>query len=167
MPPLLIGFLPPVGQSSIYHGQKLCIYPHDWWRPLSWGPYAVNGGEEKVDWEPRPMSKHQIVWTIPNNCGTGGIMGMHYFSKMGWPVGFLIFSQLPYHVCNHLVQSLYQTISLWVVGHGLQSFYAKDLAHFLNHTTHEASTSITQEPGWGPEDRDVTSVQNLAMFFAV
>ena len=76
---------------------------------------------------------------------------MHYFSQMRWPVSFLIFSQLPNHVYNHLVQSLYQAIGLWVVGHGLQLFYAKELAHFLNHTTSEASTSITQEPGWGPE----------------
>ena len=77
---------------------------------------------------------------------------------MRWPVGFFVFSQLPDHVHNHLVQSLYQPISLGVVGCGLQSFYAKNLAHFLNYTTHEASTSITQEPGQGPKDRDVTSI---------
>ena len=53
------------------------------------------------------------------------------------------------HVHNHLVQSLYQPVSLGVVGHGLQLFNAKDLAHFLNYTTHEDSTSITQEPGQG------------------
>ena len=44
----------------------------------------------------------------------------------------------------------------------MQSFYAKDLAHFLNHTTCEASTSIIQEPGQGPKDRDVTSVQKFS-----
>ena len=75
-------------------------------------------------------------------------------------------SQLPDHVHNHLVQSLYQAIGLWVVGHGLQSFYAMDLAHFLNHTAGEASTSITQEPGQGPEDRDVTSVQKFSNGFS-
>ena len=69
-----------------------------------------------------------------------------------------VFSQLPDHAHNHLVQSLYQPVSLGVVGHGLKSFDAKDLAHFLNYTTHEASTCITQEPGWGPKDRDVTSI---------
>ena len=120
------------------------------------GLTAAKGGEEKVNWEPRPMSKHQIVWTIPINCGTGGIIGVHFFSQMRWPVGFLIFSPLPNHVHNLLVWSLYQTIGLWVVGHGPYLFYTKDLAHFLNHTTHEASTSITQEPGQGPKDRDVT-----------
>ena len=50
------------------------------------------------------------------------------------------------------MQSLYQPISVWVIGHGLQLLHAKDLAHFLNHTTHEVSTSVTQEPGWGPKD---------------
>ena len=76
-------------------------------------------------------------------------------------------SQLPNHAYNCLLQSLYQAIGLWVVGCGPQSFDAKDLAHFLNHTTSQASTSITQEPGQGPKDRDVTSVKNLAMVFAV
>ena len=107
------------------------------------GLTAANSGEVKVDWEPRPSSEHQIVWTIPGNCRTGGIIGMCYFSQMGWPVSFFVFSQLPNHVHNCLVQSLYQPISLGVVGHGPQSFYAKDLAHFLNYTTGEASTSIT------------------------
>ena len=110
-------------------------------------------GEDKVNWEPRLSSKHQIVWTVPSNCRSGGIIGMHYFSQMRWPVSFFVFSQLPNHAHNCLVQSLSQPISLAVVGCGLQLFYAKDLAHFLNYTTHEASTSITQEPGWGPKDK--------------
>ena len=62
---------------------------------------------------------------------------------MKWLVGFFVFSQLPDHVHNHLVQSLYQPVSLKVVGHGPQSFDAKDLAQFLNYITGEASTSIT------------------------
>ena len=107
------------------------------------GLTAANGWEDKVNQEPRPSSKHQIVWTIPSNCGSGGIIGIHYFSQMRWPVGFIVFSQLPNHAHNCLVQSLYQPISLGVVGHGPQLFYAKDLAHFLNYTTYEASTSIT------------------------
>ena len=52
-----------------------------------------------------------------------------------------------------------------MVGHGLPSFDAKDLAHFLSHTTSEASTSITQDPGQGPEDRDVTSIQKFSNSF--
>ena len=119
---------------------------------------AANSGEDKVDWEPRPSSKHQIVWTAPSNCRLGGIVGVHFFSQMGWPVGFFVFSQLPDHVHNCLVHSLYQSVHLRVVGHGLQSFDTKDLAHFLNYTTGEASTSITQEPGQGPKDRDVASI---------
>ena len=113
-------------------------------RVLSYGGLiAANGGEDKVNWEPRPSFKHQIVWTVPSNCRSGGIVGMHYFSQMGWPVDFYIFSQLPNHVHNCLVQSPYQHIHLGVVGHGLQLFDFKDLAQFLNYTTGEASTSIT------------------------
>ena len=134
-----IGFVPPAGQSSIFPRQKLHICPHAWWGLSHGGLAAANSGEVKVNKEPRPLSEHQIVWTVPSNCGTGGIIGI----QMWWPVGFFVFSQLPDHLHNCLVQSLYQPISLWVVGHGLQSFYAKDLAHFLNYTTHEASTSIT------------------------
>ena len=68
---------------------------------------------------------------------------MHYFSQMGWSVSFLFFSQLLDHVHNCLVQSLYQPISLGVVGCGPQLFDAKDLAQFLNYITGKASTSIT------------------------
>ena len=69
---------------------------------------AANSGEEKVDQEPRLLSKHQIVWTVPSNWKLGGIIGVHYFSQMRWPIGFIVFSQLPNHVHNHLVQSLYK-----------------------------------------------------------
>ena len=105
-------------------------------RGLSCGGHtAANSGEVKVNQEPRPLSKPQIVWTVPSNCGTGGIIGVCYFSQMRWPVSFFVFSQLPDHLHYHLVQSLHQPISLWVVGHGPQFLYAKDLAHFLNHVT--------------------------------
>ena len=91
------------------------------------GLVGANSGEDKVDQEPRLSSKHQIVWTVPSNCRLGGIIGMCYFSQMRWPVSFLVFSQLPNHAPNCLVQSFYQPICLGVVGCGLQSFYAKDL----------------------------------------
>ena len=83
------------------------------------------------------------MWTIPGNCGSGGILGVCYFSQMRWPVGFLVFSQLPDHVHNCLVQSLYQPIHLGVVQHGPWSFDAKDLAQFLNNATGKTSTSVT------------------------
>ena len=133
------------------------MFIHMLGRGLSCGGLAAaNGGEVKVNQEPRPSSEHQIVWTVPGNCRTGGIISMCYFGQMRRPVAFYVFSQLPNHVINHLVPSLHQPISLWVVWCCPQSFYAKDLTHFLNHTTHEASTSIAQEPGGGPKDRDVT-----------
>ena len=142
MLPPLIGLAPPIGQSSIYpYGSY--IHVHLLGRGLSYGGLvAANGGEDKVDWEPRPSSKHQIVWTLPGNYRSGGIIGVHYFRQKRWPVSFFAFSQLPDHVHNHLVQSLYQPVCLGVVGHGLQLFDAKDLAQFLNYTTGEASTSI-------------------------
>ena len=67
---------------------------------------------------------------------------MCYFSQMRWPVSFFVSSQLLDHAHNCQVQSLYQPVSLGVVGHGLQSFNAKDLAQFLNYITGETSTSI-------------------------
>ena len=69
-----------------------------------------------------------------------------------------VFSQIPNHVHNHLVQSLYQPISLGVVGHSPQSLDAKDLTQFLNNAAGKTSTSVTQEPGWGPKDRDIASI---------
>ena len=67
------------------------------------GLIAANSGEDKVDWEPRLSSEHQIVGTVPGNCRSGGIIGMCYFSQMRWPVNFFVFSQLPDHVHNCLV----------------------------------------------------------------
>ena len=129
------------------------------------GLIAANSGKDEVNREPRPLSEHQIVWTVPGNCRLGGIIGMYYFSQMRWPVGFLVSSQLPDHVHYHLVQSLYQPIHLGVVGHGLQSFYARDHVHFLNYTTGEVSTSITQEPSQSSKDRDVSSIQEFSNGF--
>ena len=135
------------------------IHIHMLGRGLSCGGLtAANSGEDKVNWEPRPSSKHQIVWTVPSNCGSAGIIGMGNFSQMRWPVGFFVFSQLPNYVHNCLAWYLYQPVSLGVVGHGLQLFDAKDLAQFLNYITREASTYIALEPGQGPKDRDVTSI---------
>ena len=56
--PWSIGPVPPTGCSSISLSQKLCTHPHSWQRPLSWGFIAANSGEDKVDREPRPLSKH-------------------------------------------------------------------------------------------------------------
>ena len=87
--------MPPIGQSSVYPVWKLCTHPHTWQRPLLWGPHCCQGGEDKVNWEPRPTSKHQVVWTVPGNCRSGGIIGMCYFSQMRWPVGFLYSPSFP------------------------------------------------------------------------
>ena len=98
------------------------------------------------------------MWTVPSNCGSGSIVGMGHFSQIRWPVSFLVFFQPPNHVHNHLLQSLYQPVCLGLVGHSLQSLDANDLAQFLNNATGKASTSVTQEPGQGPKDRDVASI---------
>ena len=76
-------------------------------RGLSHGDLiAANSGEDKVNWEPRLSSEHQIVWTVPSNCRSGGTVGMHYFGQMRWPVSFFVFSHLPDYVHNCLVGSL-------------------------------------------------------------
>ena len=67
------------------------------------GLIAANGGEDKVNWEPRPLFKHQVVQTVPSNCRSGGIIGVHYFSQMRWPVSFFVLSQLSNHAHTHLV----------------------------------------------------------------
>ena len=139
---LISPHLPQGAPQSISH--RSYVHVHTPGRGLSHGGLiATNSGEDKVDWEPRPSSKHQIMWTVPNNCGLGSIVDMCYFSQMRWPVSFLVFSQLPNRVHNHLVQSRYQPISLGVVGHCLHSLDAKDLAQFLNNATGKASISVT------------------------
>ena len=134
--------LPQDAPQSISYRSYVHVHTPD--RGLSHGGLiAANGGEDKDGWEPRPSSKHQIMWTVAGNCGSGGIVGMCYFSQMRWPVGFLVFSQLPNHVHNHLVQSLYQPVCLGIVGCGPQLLDTKDLAQFLNDATGKAVTSVT------------------------
>ena len=43
--------------------------------------------------------------------------------------------------------------------------HAEDLAHFINDTAHEVSTPVTQEPGQGSKDQDVTLIQELGNSF--
>ena len=101
------------------------------------------------------------MWTIPSHSRLGGIVGMHYLSQVSWPVSLFVLSQLPDHSHYGLVRPLHQPISLGVVRCGLQFLHAEDLAHFINDTAHLVSTTITQEPGQGPEDQDVTLIQEL------
>ena len=90
---------------------------------------------------------------------------MHYLSQVSWPVGFFVFAQLPNHSHYSLEQYLHQPISLWVVGHGLQLLHAKNPAHFVDYSADEVSTSVTQEPGRGSKDQDVTLIQELGNGF--
>ena len=70
------------------------------------------------------------------------------------------------HLCTPFFAdpTLWHT-SLWVVGHGLQLLHAENLAHFVDYTTHEVSTSVTQEPGLGSKDQNVTLIQLLGNGF--
>ena len=70
--------LPQGGPQSIPYGSY--IHVHTLSGGLSCGGLiAANGGEDKVDQEPRLSSEHQIVWTIPSNCRLGGIVGHALF----------------------------------------------------------------------------------------
>ena len=105
------------------------------------------------------------MWTVPSHGRVGGIVGVHYFRQVSWPVSFFVFTQLPDNSHYSLVQSLHQPISLWVVGHGLQLLYAEDHVHLVDYTALEVSTSITQKPGQGSKDQNVTLVQVLGNCF--
>ena len=107
------------------------------------------------------------MWTVPGNCGSGGIVAVHYFSQMWWPVGFLVFSQLPNHAHNRLVQSLYQPISLGVVGHSLQSLNAS-ISHssWIMLLVKLVPLSLRSLAG-APKREIKPPYRNLAMVFAV
>ena len=61
---------------------------------------------------------------------------------------------------------LYQPISLWVVWCGLQLLHTEECTHIVNDTAHKVSTLIAQEPGQGPEDQNVTLMQELGNHFS-
>ena len=67
----------------------------------------------------------------------------------------------PNHSHYGLEWPLHQPISVQVVRHGPQFLHAKDLAHFVDDSAHKVSTPVTQEPGWGPKDQDLTLKQKL------
>ena len=124
------------------------------------------GGEVKVDWEPWPGSKHQIMWTTPHHSRLGGIVDMHYFSQMSWPVSFFVFSQLPNHPHNGLMRPLYQPIHLGVVRHASQLLHTKEFTHLFKDAAYKVHTPITQEPGWGPKHQDASLIQELGSSFS-
>ena len=101
------------------------------------------------------------MWAVPHHGRSGGIVGMHYFSQMSWPVSLFVFSQLPNHLHNGLMRPLHQPIHLGVVRHGLQLLHAEEFTHLINDAAHEVCTLIAQEPGQGPKDWDVTLIQEL------
>ena len=105
------------------------------------------------------------MWTVPCHSRSGGIVGMHYFSQMSWPVSLFVFSQLPNHLHYCLMWSLHLHIHLWVVWCGPQFLHAEELTCFVNDAAHGVSTPITQEPGWGCKDWDVTLIQELCDCF--
>ena len=53
-----------------------------------------------------------------------------------------------------------------MVRHVLQFLHAKEVTHLINDAAHKISTPITQEPGWGSEDGDVTLIQVLGDCFS-
>ena len=55
---------------------------------------------------------------------------------------------------------------LWVVWCGPQFLHAEECTHFVNDAAYEVSTPIAQEPGWGPEDQDVTLIWELGDGFS-
>ena len=101
------------------------------------------------------------MWTASHHSRLGGIVGIHYFRQMSWPVGLFVFSQLPNHLHNGSIRPLHQPIHLGVVWCGSQFLHAKEFTHLVNDAAHEVCTPITQEPGQVPKDQDVTLLQEL------
>ena len=106
------------------------------------------------------------MWTIPCHGRSGGIVGMHYFSQVSWPVSLSIFSLLPNHLHNGWMWPLHQPIHLGVVRHSPQFPHAKEVTHLINDAAHKVHTLITQEPCRVPKDQDVTLIQELGDCFS-
>ena len=83
------------------------------------------------------------MWAVPHHGRSGGIIGMHYFSQMTWPIGFFTFSQVPNHAHDSLMRPLYQPICLQVVGHGLQLLHDDEFTHLANNAGHEICIPVT------------------------
>ena len=106
------------------------------------------------------------MWTLPNHGRSGGIVGIHYFSQISWPVSLFVLSQLPDHWHNGLMWPLHQPIHLGMVRHGPQFPHTEEVTHLVNDAAHKVNTPITQEPGQGPRDQDVTLIQELGDCFS-
>ena len=90
------------------------------------------------------------------------IVGMvGYLSQVSEPVSFLSSPSFPIILIIVWCDLSTNPLVCEVVGHGLQLLHAKDLAHFVDYTAHKVSTPVTQEPGQGSKDWDVTLIQEL------
>ena len=98
------------------------------------GLVAANSGEDKVNWEPRPTSEHQVVWTVPGNCKMGGIIGVCYFSQMRWPVSF--FSSPSFPIMCIIIWSNLSTSPL-VLG-----WYGMVHSHLMPRILHSSSITL-------------------------
>ena len=132
------------GPQVISYSSYVFIHMHLVQAPCFGTSALLKVREIKVNWEPWPAPKHQIVWAVPHHSGSGGIIGIHYFSQMTWPVSFFIFSQLPNHLHNSLIGPLYQPIHL---GDGRAWFdsilHTEKFTHLTNDVAHEVHTMIT------------------------
>ena len=107
------------------------------------------------------------MWTVPHHSRLGGIVGLHYFSQLSWPVSLFVFYQFPDHLHYGLLPSLQQPICLWMVQCHPQFLHAEEHTHFVNDAAHEVSTPISQESGQYPKDWDVNLIQEFSNILAV
>ena len=63
------------------------------------------------------------------------------------------------------MRPLYQPICMGVIRCGLQLLDAEEFEHFIKNAAHEVPTPITQEPGQGPKDWDVTLIHEIGDCF--
>ena len=76
---------------------------------------AHNSRETKVNWQLQSSAKHQVMWAVPSDGQSHGVVSMPQLWEILRPVCLMIFTQFPNHPHQHLMDLLHLSIGLGVV----------------------------------------------------
>ena len=111
-----------------------------------------NSGQIKVDGQVWSLPKHQVMWAVPGDGQSHGVVSMHQLWEMLRPVCILIFTQFPSHLHQHLMGLLHLSIGLGVVWQSSYLPNAHELTQLTDDVALKGGPSITQEPGCCSKD---------------
>ena len=113
---------------------------------------AHNCGEIKVHGQAQSLPKHQVMWAVPGDGQSHGVVSMHQLWEMLRLVCLPILAQFPNHLHQHLMDFFHLPIGLGVVRQSSCLPNAHELTQLTDDVALKGASSVTQELGQHSED---------------